>query len=170
MKKLSNIFLIGPMGAGKSTIGRLLAADLRLEFKDTDKEIESRSGVDIPWIFDMEGEAGFRQRETAILREMVKLNNILLATGGGIILSAENRHLLANHGRVVYLKTSVDEQLRRVGRDKNRPLLQQGDPLNTLTELMAVREPLYQEIADYVIDTGQRNAKTVALELSKLMA
>lgn len=170
MRLSSNVFLIGPMGAGKTTIGRLLAAELRLEFKDTDREIEDRSGVDISWIFDREGEEGFRQRETAVLRDMVKSSHILLATGGGIILKPENRQLLANNGRVVYLQTSVDEQLRRTGRDKKRPLLQQGDPHHVLTELMVTREPLYQKIADYTVSTDRRNPKAVALELNKLMA
>ncbi|MFT5577652.1 MAG: shikimate kinase [Paraglaciecola psychrophila] len=158
------------MGAGKSTIGRLLASDLRLEFKDTDKEIEDRSGVDIPWIFDMEGEEGFRNREAAMLLELCELDHILLATGGGIIMKAENRKALANSGRVVYLITTIDEQVRRTNRDKKRPLLQNDDPRKVLTALMAIRDPLYREIADITIDTDGRSPKSVSQELAKLLA
>lgn len=167
MKSLPNVFLIGPMGAGKSTIGRLLAAELRLDFKDTDKEIEDRSGVDIPWIFDMEGEAGFRIRESNILNDLSQLENTLLATGGGIVLKPENRAMLASRGQVVYLKTSIDEQVRRTGRDTKRPLLNTDDPRAVLTKLMEERHPLYEEIADYVIDTDGRSPRAVALELSR---
>ena len=170
MKSSSNVILVGPMGAGKSTIGRLLASDLRLEFKDTDKEIEDRSGVDIPWIFDMEGEAGFRNRETAVLSELVKLNQILLATGGGVILKPENRRMMSSNGRVVYLRASINEQVRRTSRDKKRPLLQHSDPRQVLTDLMEEREPLYLEVADYVVETDRRSPKSVAEELSGLLS
>ena len=170
MKSSSNVILVGPMGAGKSTIGRLLASDLRLEFKDTDKEIEERSGVDIPWIFDMEGEAGFRNRETAVLSELVKLSQILLATGGGVILKPENRRMMSSNGRVVYLRASINEQVRRTSRDKKRPLLQNDDPRQVLTDLMAEREPLYLEVADYVVETDRRSPKSVAEELSGLLS
>ena len=169
MKSSSNVYLVGPMGAGKSTIGRLLAADLRLEFKDTDKEIEDRSGVDIPWIFDMEGEAGFREREAAMLAELGHLEGVLLATGGGIILKQENRQVLASSGRVIYLMTSIDEQVRRTARDKKRPLLNNNNPRAVLTELMSHRHPLYQEIADFSIDTDGRSPKSVAQEISRLL-
>lgn len=169
MKTSSNVFLVGPMGAGKSTIGRLLAADLRLDFKDTDKEIEDRSGVDIPWIFDMEGEAGFRAREAAVLTELCQLDHVLLATGGGIVLREDNRKILAGAGRVVYLMTSVDEQVQRTNRDKKRPLLQTEDPRQVLTELMALRHPLYEDVADYQIDTDGRSPKSVAQELSRIL-
>ncbi|MGK0499588.1 MAG: shikimate kinase [Oceanicoccus sp.] len=167
MKSSSNVFLVGPMGAGKSTIGRLLAADLRLEFKDTDKEIEDRSGVDIPWIFDMEGEAKFRDREAAVLDDLSQLDRVLLATGGGIISLPENRRALASRGRVVYLMTSIDEQVRRTARDKKRPLLNNDNPRAVLTDLMAQRHPLYEEIADYVIDTDGRSPKSVAQQISR---
>ena len=170
MKSSSNVFLVGPMGAGKSTIGRLLASDLRLEFKDTDKEIEDRSGVDIPWIFDMEGEAGFRNREATMLAELVKMSQILLATGGGVILKPENRRALANNGRVVYLRASINEQVRRTSRDKKRPLLQNDAPRQVLSDLMAEREPLYLEVADYVVETDRRSPKSVAEELSELLS
>lgn len=157
------------MGAGKSTIGRLLAADLRLDFKDTDREIEERSGVDIPWIFDMEGEEGFRIRESAMLDELSQLDKTLLATGGGIIASPENRRVLASRGKVVYLMTSIDEQVRRTSRDKKRPLLNQQDPRKVLTELAGIRHPLYEEIADFVIDTDGRSPKSVAQELTAMI-
>ncbi len=169
MKSSSNVFLVGPMGAGKSTIGRLLAADLRLEFKDTDKEIEDRSGVDIPWIFDCEGEEGFRNRESAMLDELSQLDKTLLATGGGIVIKPENRKMLSSRGRVVYLMTSIDEQVRRTARDKKRPLLNNENPRRVLTSLMAERHPFYQEIADYVIDTDGRSPKSVAQELTRLL-
>ena len=170
MKSSSNLFLVGPMGAGKSTIGRLLAADLRLSFKDTDKEIEDRSGVDIPWIFDMEGEAGFRDREAAVLDELTQLDKTLLATGGGIILRPENRQALVNRGRVVYLMTSVDEQVRRTAKDKKRPLLNAEQPRRVLTDLMSQRHPLYEEIADYAIDTDGRSPQSVAQELIRILS
>lgn len=157
------------MGAGKSTIGRLLAAELGLEFKDTDKEIEDRSGVDIPWIFDMEGEGGFRNREAAMLEELSQLNNVLLATGGGIVLRPDNRKTLAAQGAVVYLMTSVDEQVRRTARDRKRPLLQTGNPRKVLEALMAERHPLYEEVADYSIDTDGRSPKSVAQEIARMI-
>lgn len=170
MSKKNNVYLVGPMGAGKSTIGRLLAAELRLDFKDTDKEIEERSGVDIPWIFDMEGEDGFRKRETVVLEELTSQNDVLLATGGGIVMKDENRRLLTTGGRVVYLYTSIDEQVRRTDKDKNRPLLQTEDPRAVLAELMEKRDPLYREVADIVFDTDRRSPKSVAQELAKLLA
>jgi shikimate kinase len=170
MKASSNVFLVGPMGAGKSTIGRLLATELRLDFKDTDKEIEDRSGVDIPWIFDMEGEEGFRNREAAMLLELSQLDQILLATGGGIVMKNENRKVLASAGRVVYLMTTIDEQVRRTNRDKKRPLLQAENPRQILTDLMEVRHPLYEEVADYTIDTDGRSPKSVASELVRLLS
>lgn len=158
------------MGAGKSTIGRLLASELSLDFKDTDKEIEDKSGVDIPWIFDMEGEDGFRERESAMLQELGQLDHILLATGGGIVIKPENRKVLASTGRVVYLMTSIDEQVRRTGRDKKRPLLNvDNSPRQVLTDLMNFRHPLYEEIADYKIDTDGRSPKSVANELVNLL-
>lgn len=144
----NNIYLVGPMGAGKSTIGRLLSAELKLEFKDSDKEIEDRCGCNIPWIFDVEGEIGFRDREVVAIDEITQESNVLMATGGGAVLRAENRLALKSRGIVVYLKTSVDQQLTRTGKDKNRPLLQIPNPREVLTRLMAARDPLYQEVAD----------------------
>jgi shikimate kinase len=162
---VSRVYLVGPMGAGKTTIGKLLADELRLEFVDVDREIESRSGVDIPWIFDREGEAGFRIRETAALKELSQLDGVLISTGGGAVISAENRQIMMSTGTVIYLHTSVDEQVRRTSRDRKRPLLQNDDPRRVLSELMAIREPLYREIADVILDTDSRSPKLVAQDL-----
>lgn len=166
MSPINRIFLVGPMGAGKTTIGRLLADELGLEFKDADREIEARSGVDIPWIFDREGEAGFRQREAAVLEELGQQNGVLISTGGGAILLSGNRALMRAAGTVVYLHTSVEEQVRRTGRDRKRPLLQTDDPARVLAELMTVREPLYREAADITIATDGRGPKSVAQEVA----
>ena len=167
MAKADNIFLIGPMGAGKSTIGRLLAAELHLPFCDTDKAIEDRCGADIPWIFDVEGEAGFRARESSMLAELSEDNGLVLATGGGIILLADNRKMLRSRGFVVYLRASVDQQTARSSKDKNRPLLQSGEPREVLEQLMSVRDPLYTEVADMMIDTDSRSPKDVAKDIAK---
>jgi shikimate kinase len=167
MAKADNIFLIGPMGAGKSTIGRLLAAELHLPFCDTDKAIEDRCGADIPWIFDVEGEDGFRARESSMLAELSEDNGLVLATGGGIILLAENRKMLRSRGFVVYLRASVDQQAARTAKDKNRPLLQSGEPREVLEQLMSVRDPLYTEVADMMIDTDSRSPKDVAKDIAK---
>ena len=167
MAKADNIFLIGPMGAGKSTIGRLLAAELHLPFCDTDKAIEDRCGADIPWIFDVEGEDGFRARESSMLAELSEDNGLVLATGGGIILLAENRKMLRSRGFVVYLRASVDQQTARTAKDKNRPLLQAGEPREVLEQLMLVRDPLYTEVADMMVDTDSRSPKDVAKDIAK---
>jgi shikimate kinase len=153
------------MGAGKSTIGRLLADTLRLDFCDVDREIEERSGVDIPWIFDMEGEEGFRDREEVMLSELSDGAQVVISTGGGAVLRSVSRKLMVARGTVIYLKTSVDEQIRRTARDRKRPLLQNGDPANTLRNLMALREPLYEEIADFTVLTDNRTPKSVVQEL-----
>lgn len=158
---MSNVFLVGPMGAGKSTIGRLLAKELGYPFKDSDREIEARTGADIPWIFDVEGEEGFREREEAMIAELVREDGIVLATGGGVVMREANRQALAANGLVVYLRTSVDQQLQRTAKDRQRPLLQTPDPEKVLRELMAKRDPLYSEIADLTIDTDQRGPKIV---------
>lgn len=162
MSAVNRLYLVGPMGAGKTTIGKLLADELGLEFIDVDREIETRSGVDIPWIFDREGEAGFRIRETAALTELSQLDKALISTGGGAVLVPENRRLMGATGRIVYLHTTVAEQVRRTGRDRKRPLLQNDEPARVLAELMAIREPLYREIADVVVDTDSRSPKVVA--------
>jgi len=157
------------MGAGKSTIGRLLAKELHLPFKDSDKEIEVRTGADIPWIFDVEGEAGFREREQAVIADLCEEDGLVLATGGGAILRPANREALRAGGRVIYLHTSVEQQLERTARDRNRPLLRTANPGQVLSELMAIRDPLYREIADVIIETDQRPPRLVVQEvLSRL--
>lgn len=167
---MRNLILVGPMGAGKSTIGRLLAKELHLPFKDSDKEIEVRTGADIPWIFDVEGEAGFREREQAVLADLCREDGLVLATGGGAVLRAENRAALHAGGRVIYLHTSVEQQLERTARDRNRPLLRTANPGQVLRELLATRDPLYREIADVVIETDQRPPRMVVQEiLSRLL-
>ena len=165
MKMPGSLFLTGPMGAGKSTIGRQLSKKLKMPFHDSDHEIEDRTGVDIPLIFELEGEAGFRKRESAVIDELTQLPNIVLSTGGGAILDPLNRQHLTSRGTVIYLHTSVDQQLRRTGRDRNRPLLQTGNPRAKLEELMSVREPLYREIADIVINTDGMHVMDVVREI-----
>jgi len=153
------------MGAGKTTIGKYLAQQLNLQFADTDTEIEARTGADIPWIFDVEGEEGFRTREQQAVEEMTLWDNVVLATGGGVIMRPENRRVLAARGFVVYLHATVAEQVRRTHRDRRRPLLQSGDPEQILGDLMALRDPLYREISDHVIDTDGCSPRTVAQKL-----
>lgn len=162
MAELHRVFLVGPMGAGKTTIGRHLARSLGLGFADSDAEIEARTGADIPWIFDVEGEAGFRDREEAVIAEMTAWENTVLATGGGAVLRPANRSALAGRGFVIYLRTTLDEQLRRTRKDRNRPLLQTQDPEATLKRLFSERDPLYRAVADLVIDTDSSSPKTVA--------
>lgn len=166
-KHLDKIFLVGPMGAGKTTIGRLLARELGLDFYDCDQEIEHRTGAAISWIFDMEGEDGFRDREQRMLEELTGRQGIVLATGGGAVLSEANRDLLKSRGTVVYLMASVPQQLERTRRDQRRPLLRQSDdPEATLTRLMEVRDPLYREVADHIIKTGKRSPRAVSAEVA----
>ena len=165
MPVLNRVFLVGPMGAGKSTIGKYLARHLGLEFVDTDTEIEERTGADIPWIFDVEGEEGFRDREQQVVEEMTARDNIVLATGGGVVLRPENRRVLGARGFVIYLYATVDEQVRRTRRDRRRPLLQKGDPEEVLRGLMSIRDPLYREIADHIIETDGCSPRTVAQRL-----
>jgi len=152
-----NIFLIGLMGAGKTTIGRQLARKLGCEFVDSDHEIESRTGADIPWIFDIEGEQGFRARERSVIDDLTQRQGIVLATGGGVVLDGQNRQNLASRGMVVYLRASVDHLLRRTAMDRNRPLLQTDNPAQRLHQLFEQRDPLYREIADFVVDTDRRS-------------
>jgi 3-dehydroquinate synthase len=159
--KNNNVFLVGLMGAGKTTIGRLLARRLNRRFIDSDHEIEARTGASIPWIFEIEGEASFRKREADMIRELSGQEGIVLATGGGAVLNPESRRLLAERGTVVYLRASVGSILQRTSHDKNRPLLQTADPRKKLEELTAQREPLYREIADLVIDTGRPNVQSM---------
>lgn len=161
------VFLVGPMGAGKTTIGKFLAQGLGLGFADTDAEVERRTGADIPWIFDVEGEEGFRDREEQVVQEMTTWDDTVLATGGGVVIRASNRQVLSERGFVVYLFATLDEQVRRTRKASNRPLLNGDDPEGTLRDLMALRDPLYREIADYVIDTDDSSPKTVAQRLLK---
>ncbi len=163
--RTNNIYLIGPMGAGKSTIGRMLSVDLGMEFKDTDREIEDKSGANIPWIFDMEGERGFRERESATIEELTRLPGLVLATGGGAILSNSNRTCLKARGVVVFLQTSVDSQLERTLKDKNRPLLQTEKPREILEKLLKQREPYYLETADIIISADDYNPKAVVQQI-----
>lgn len=164
------LFLVGPMGAGKTTIGRQLAAALGLSFVDSDKEIEARTGVDIPTIFDIEGEAGFRERESRILDELTAREGICLATGGGAVGRAENRERLKGRGLVIYLRCSVEQQLRRTQRDRNRPLLQTQDPRARLQALMAERDPLYCEVADLIIRTDQLSVRSAVQQVRHWLA
>ncbi|MEH6472836.1 MAG: shikimate kinase AroK [Halopseudomonas sp.] len=160
-----NLFLIGPMGAGKSTIGRLLAQELQLTFVDSDKEIEERAGADIPWIFDVEGESGFRKREVNIIDELTLDSDIVLATGGGAILDSDNRRRLQSRGTVVYLHASLQQQVERTAKDRNRPLLQTENPSTVLSELMQIRDPLYRDCCDLLIHTDGRRPKSVARDI-----
>ncbi len=158
------------MGAGKSTIGRLLAKELRLPFKDSDKEIEQRTGANIPWIFDREGEPGFRDREQAVIAELCTSDGLVLATGGGAVMRDENRKALHDGGRVVYLHASVEQQVSRTARDRNRPLLRTANPAKVLSDLLTLRDPLYREIADVIIETDERPPRMVVLEILARLA
>jgi len=161
MSEPGNVFLVGPMGSGKSAVGRQLARDLGIEFVDSDSEIERRTGVDITFIFDKEGEHRFREREKAVIADLTQRENLVLATGGGAILDADNRRLLSENGIVVYLKTSVKQQLERTRHTEKRPLLLKGDPAQVLEQLMEVRGPLYEELASIVVDTGGQRVTSV---------
>jgi shikimate kinase len=165
MKRAGNLYLVGLMGAGKTTVGRLLARRLKLRFLDSDHEIERRCGVKVPVIFEIEGEAGFRSRESQAIAELTKLEGIVLATGGGVAISSENRRLLAASGTVVYLCARPEDLYERVRHDRNRPLLAAPDPLARLRELYAERDPLYRAIADLVIDTGRQGVQALARDL-----
>ena len=162
-----NVFLVGLMGAGKTTVGRLLAKRLDKQFVDADHEIEQRTGVKIPVIFELEGEAGFRAREESLIEELTGLENVVLATGGGAVLSGRNRRNLRGRGTVIYLRANIDELWRRTGRDKNRPLLKTDNPRAKLRELVEVRDPLYREVAHLTIDSGEQNAQKLARRLEQ---
>jgi len=153
------------MGAGKSAVGRQLARQLHLEFVDSDEEVEKRTGVDIPFIFEKEGEAGFRKREARVIDDLSQKDGIVLATGGGAIMDPQNRNNLGARGLVVYLHTSVDQQLSRTRKGRDRPLLDSDDPRAVLETLMAAREPLYREIADLTVDTDGRKVRAVVDEI-----
>jgi len=160
-----NIFLVGPMGAGKSTTGRQLAKTLSKQFVDSDREIEVSTGADIPLIFELEGEEGFRKRESAMLEKLTEQNNIVLATGGGAVLSKENRGILMSRGFVIYLNAPVEYLVQRTARDRNRPLLETENPEERLIELMTERGPLYNQLADLVVSTDSRSARYVVKEI-----
>ncbi len=164
---LTNIFLIGSMGAGKSTLGRLLASALKRPFYDSDKIIEERCGASIPWIFDLEGEEGFREREIQAIEDLTQLKGIILSTGGGSVIKPENRRCLKERGVVVFLRTTVEQQLLRTNKDRSRPLLQTEDPRKKLEELKAIRDPLYLATAHIVVDTDQRPPRQVMLDIKE---
>ena len=161
------VFLVGPMGSGQSAVGRQLARRLGLEFVDSDDEIAARTGVDIPYIFEREGEAGFRHREAEVIDELTQRENVLVATGGGAVLDPASRTRLRERGHVVYLRTSVDQQLARTRRSETRPLLNNPDPRGTLAQLFALRAPLYAEVAELTVDTDGRKVRTVVEQICR---
>ena len=165
MKCAGSLFLVGMMGAGKTTVGRLLARRLALRFVDSDHEIERRCGVKVPLIFDIEGETGFRTRETQLLTELTALEGIVLATGGGAVLAEDNRRCLTSRGTVIYLCAKPEDLYERVRQDRNRPLLATPDPLGRLRELHAQRDTLYRSVADLVVDTGRQSVRSLAHSL-----
>jgi shikimate kinase len=170
MKRPGNLYLVGMMGAGKTTVGRLLARRLKLRFIDCDHEIERRCGVKVPLIFDIEGEAGFRARESQVLAELTALDAVVLATGGGAVLAEANRRRLAAGGTVIYLCAQPEDLYERVRQDRNRPLLATADPLGRLRELYVQRDPLYREVADLVVDTGRQSVQSLARTLVDQLA
>jgi shikimate kinase len=170
MLNADNVFLVGPMGSGKSAVGRQLASRLGLAFLDSDAEVEALTGVDIPYIFEKEGEAGFRARERDVLDVLTARAGVLVATGGGAVLDPDTRVRLRSRGRVVYLRTSVNQQLARTRRSGHRPLLRTPDPLGTLERLMQARAPLYEETADLVVDTDGRKVRSVVDEIERRLA
>ncbi|MGD8378709.1 MAG: shikimate kinase [Gammaproteobacteria bacterium] len=167
MQQEPRIFLIGPMGAGKTSIGRQLARLAAIPFHDTDLYIQQRTGVDIPLIFDIEGEAGFRRRETDALKHLSAESRWIIATGGGAVLAEANRRLMQERGHIVYLRAGVDAQMRRTRRGRHRPLLETEDPAGRLRELFEDRDPLYGELADTIVETDRRNVREVAREIAR---
>ena len=167
MMRYQNIFLVGPMGAGKSTVGRQLAETLGLKFRDSDHEIQRRTGVDIPTIFEFEGEEGFRQRERQVIDELTQEDGVVLATGGGAVLRADNRQDLTARGVVIYLHCSPEQQYTRTSRDRNRPLIQNEDPLARLREIMDERDPIYRQVADLIVSTEKRGTASVVKEIRR---
>lgn len=164
-----NIFLVGLMGAGKTSVGRMLAKRMNKDFYDADAEIERATGVKIPVIFDIEGESGFRAREEKVIERLTAMHDIVLATGGGAVLSPANRDRLKQHGHVIYLRAAPEDLWRRTRRDRNRPLLQTANPLAKLKELHAQRDPLYSEMADLVVDTGAQSVGTLTTHIQHLL-
>lgn len=164
-----NIIFVGPMGAGKTTIGRQIAKALGRTFYDSDNEIEKRTGATIPLIFELEKEQGFRIRESAMIKELLSKDNIVLATGGGAILSEKNRRIMSDHGYVVYLCAPLEQLVRRTARDKNRPLLQTKNPKKTIEDLLTIRDPLYRDVADHVLETDKFTVRQVVSRLQKII-
>ncbi len=169
MNRPGNLFLVGQMGSGKSAVGRQLARLLHLEFVDSDEEIEARTGVDIPFIFEKEGEEGFRKREVKVIDELSQREGVVLATGGGAIADPDSRSRLGARGFVVYLHTSVKQQLERTRSGRARPLLEKDNKEKILQDLMDEREPLYREISDLVVETDGRRVQTVAREIQEAL-
>ena len=165
-----NIFFVGLMGAGKTTIGKLLAKKLKKTFFDTDHEIEKKLGVKVSVIFELEGEEGFRKRETQMIDELSSKKDIILATGGGAILSEQNRALLKERGKVIYLNAKPQHLVKRMAYDKDRPLLKQGNMLETLNQLYKDRHPLYLNVASFVVDTGQQKTQTIIHKIESLLS
>lgn len=164
-----NIFLVGPMGAGKTTIGLQIARQFGRHFYDSDKEIEKRTGATIPLIFELEGEEGFRKRETQVIKSLAELKQAIIATGGGAVLKAENRAILKEHGLIIYLKADLEHLFDRTQKDKNRPLLQTENPKDRLREILEQRDPLYEGIADIVVKTGDQSIKSVVEHITRLI-
>lgn len=165
LEELPSVFLVGPMGAGKTTVGRLLAKYLNREFVDSDWFVEAQTGADIAWIFDKEGEAGFRERESKAIDELTQRHNIVMATGGGAVMRDINRTMLKQRGIVVYLNAPVEVQMARTAKDKSRPLLQQPNPKQVLQRLYTLRDPLYRDVADIVLPTGHTYPRYMVNEL-----
>lgn len=165
MERKGNVFLVGPMGAGKSTVGKIVAEQLGLEFFDSDRVIEERTGADIAWIFDVEGEKGFRDREEDLLDDLTARSGVLVATGGGAVLRSDTRKRLVSRGTVIYLETPLAQQVERTSSDKRRPLLRDGEAREILERLQEEREPLYREVADLVFRADKRSARALAQEI-----
>jgi shikimate kinase len=167
--KLDNIFFVGLMGAGKTTIGRLIAKQLGMVFYDSDHEVERKTGVKIPLIFELEGEAGFRKRETSTIEELSQLKNVVMATGGGAVLLPENRAFLKNNGIIIYLRGNVHDLWLRTRNDKTRPLLQGGNIKQKLERLYIERDPIYRALADLIVDTGAQSATEITNHIEQLL-
>ena len=164
------IFIVGPMASGKSTLGQKLAQKLQIDFLDTDKEIEKKAGADIAWIFEVEGEEGFRKREKKVLQESTEKDNLVISTGGGIVTLEENRRLMSSKGKIVYLEASIQLQLERTEKDKSRPLLSNGNKEEILKALKKERDPLYQEISHITINQNKKTYNHIIEEIIKKLS